>query len=532
MAITFEDDVREENIADMLQWISFILSLGMSGFFAREIKYGICGWEVAYVAVLESIIYIISIGWEEYSPATVYLTNGKIVPWIRYSEWLLTCPVILIALSRVGTLDAAYSRATMKLQTSDQGTIIMGAMAASCTGVTNVGFYLVGMIYGFTTFYSAAGVYLEAYRNVPDDCRQLIKYMAYSFYGGWLMFPLLFILGPEGAGHISADGSTIGHSVADLLSKNIWGLFEWALDGKLHHHAKTLADEQERENAVDDNGNPILAPAEIVARFIILDSSGTIGAFFNDEFRKVGAESDIVKRADEIAQMLEDLEEDDEPYEFVLLAAADMNNPIVAMLKNEHNMPLVVFATDAQHDDPALDIADDIIPIPVFGMPYNNSAILTVFVKYCKKQAKDMKDVMIMTLFDEIAELKEKMLDAEANGSQHPNSVSGVTRDSMNSSKMVNTMSAIPVGSRLGSETPITETENPMMSSPMGMQQPMGMQPMGMQPMGMQQPGMNMGMGGMNMPMGGMNMGGMNMQMNNGMPPQSPGATGQAFSFV
>eukprot|EP00976_Prorocentrum_cordatum_P034583 703461-Prorocentrum_minimum.AAC.1 len=62
------------------------------------------------------------------------------------------------------------------------------------------------------------------------------------------------------------------------------------------------------------------------------------------------------QRADEIAQMLEDLEEDDEPYEFVLLAAADMNNPIVAMLKNEHNMPLVVFATDAQHDDPALDI--------------------------------------------------------------------------------------------------------------------------------------------------------------------------------
>ena len=42
--------------------------------------------------------------------------------------------------------------------------------------------------------------------------------------------------------------------------------------------------------------------------------------------------------------------------------------------------------------------ADDVIPIPVFGMPYNNSQILTVFVKYCKKQARDMKDVMIMTV--------------------------------------------------------------------------------------------------------------------------------------
>ena len=45
MAITFEEDVREENVADLLQWISFILSLCMTVFFAREIKYGICGWE-------------------------------------------------------------------------------------------------------------------------------------------------------------------------------------------------------------------------------------------------------------------------------------------------------------------------------------------------------------------------------------------------------------------------------------------------------------------------------------------------------
>eukprot|EP00976_Prorocentrum_cordatum_P017208 346544-Prorocentrum_minimum.AAC.2 len=110
--------------------------------------------------------------------------------WFRLSSDVILAPSSRPTLS---------TDSTMKLQTSDQGTIIMGAMAASCTGVTNVGFYLIGMIYGFTTFYSAAGVYLEAYRNVPDDCRQLIKYMAYSFYGGWLMFPLLFILGPEGA---------------------------------------------------------------------------------------------------------------------------------------------------------------------------------------------------------------------------------------------------------------------------------------------------------------------------------------------
>ena len=26
-------------------------------------------------------------------PATVYQVNGASAPWLRYSEWLLTCPV-------------------------------------------------------------------------------------------------------------------------------------------------------------------------------------------------------------------------------------------------------------------------------------------------------------------------------------------------------------------------------------------------------------------------------------------------------
>jgi bacteriorhodopsin len=58
------------------------------------------------------------------------LSNGTIAPWLRYAEWLITCPVILIALSRVGTEGGNYSVRTMKLLTSDQGTIVMGITAA------------------------------------------------------------------------------------------------------------------------------------------------------------------------------------------------------------------------------------------------------------------------------------------------------------------------------------------------------------------------------------------------------------------
>ena len=73
--------------------------------------------------------------------------------------------------------------------------------------------------------------------------------MAYFFYSGWLMFPVLFVVGPEGAGHLSVHGSTIGHSIADLLSKQAWGICEYLMENKLHVINERLEMEEEEEEA-------------------------------------------------------------------------------------------------------------------------------------------------------------------------------------------------------------------------------------------------------------------------------------------
>jgi bacteriorhodopsin len=138
----------------------------------------------------------------------------------------------------------------MKLLTSDQGTIVLGIFSA-CTS-SSIGqtcFYLCGVAYGFTTFYTAASVYVEAWKSVPDECKSLLKVMAYFFYSGWLMFPVLFVVGPEGAGHLSDHGSTIGHSIADLLSKQSWGVCEYLMENKLHVINERLEMEEEEEEA-------------------------------------------------------------------------------------------------------------------------------------------------------------------------------------------------------------------------------------------------------------------------------------------
>mmetsp|Transcript_2521 Transcript_2521/g.3956 ORF Transcript_2521/g.3956 Transcript_2521/m.3956 type:complete len:609 (+) Transcript_2521:240-2066(+) len=262
----------EHNFAVALQWICFGLSFFSFGFYTYKVYKKECGWEVIYIGLVESIKYLLEILWENESPATLYVCskpyddlyiNGTytsdisvtcagdvvVAPWLRYAEWLLTCPVILIALSNLSGLKDDYNFRTMKLLSSDQGTIVMGVTAAYSTGGVKGAFFTLGLAYGMTTFYTAFLVYAEAYENVPvGKCKTLVSQMAYMFYVSWLMFPTLFLLGPEGAGHLSNAGSVIAHTFADLISKNLWGFWSLFLRQAVRdHHRNLYKEEQERE---------------------------------------------------------------------------------------------------------------------------------------------------------------------------------------------------------------------------------------------------------------------------------------------
>lgn len=143
--------------------------------------------------------------------------------------------VILIHLSNITGLREDYGKRTMKLLLSDIGTICFGvASAMTAKGPLKIILFMMGMLYGSSTFYTAATLYMEAYHMVPKgQCRALVKAMTYLFYGSWVLFPILFVLGPEGFGHLTIAGSAIGHTVADVMSKNLWGLCGNSLRNKV-----------------------------------------------------------------------------------------------------------------------------------------------------------------------------------------------------------------------------------------------------------------------------------------------------------
>eukprot|EP01023_Acetabularia_acetabulum_P067255 TRINITY_DN9231_c0_g1_i1.p1 TRINITY_DN9231_c0_g1~~TRINITY_DN9231_c0_g1_i1.p1 ORF type:complete len:554 (+),score=89.72 TRINITY_DN9231_c0_g1_i1:195-1856(+) len=235
--------VWEQKFAIGTQWFTLILSILFFFYYVYQTYRSTCGWEEMYVVCIETLKVILELTHEYDPPASIYQPNGEFHVWLRYGEWLLTCPVILIHLSNITGLNEEYNKRTMRLLVSDIGTIVMGVTTASSSGWLKGIFFPLGLCYGSITFFTAARIYIESFHQVPKGiCRKLVQYMAYMFYASWCMFPILFLAGPEGLGHLSTSGSTIAHTFADMLSKNLWGIVGNFLRVKIHEHILKYGD--------------------------------------------------------------------------------------------------------------------------------------------------------------------------------------------------------------------------------------------------------------------------------------------------
>nr|AHH02148.1 protein 125 [synthetic construct] len=228
----------EKKVLRGFQWVAFAFSLGVLAYYAYNSWKATTGWEEVYVCIVELIKVCLEIWHEPDHPATLYLSAGNFILWLRYGEWLLTCPVILIHLSNLTGLKDNYSKRTMMLLISDIGCIVWGVTSALTTLTwLKWFFFFIGLCYGLSTFFHAGRVYIESYMMLPKgQCRKILRIMAGVYYFSWSAFPILFILGPEGFGHISAYASTIGHTINDMLSKQLWTLLGHHLRNLIHIH--------------------------------------------------------------------------------------------------------------------------------------------------------------------------------------------------------------------------------------------------------------------------------------------------------
>nr|AHH02105.1 protein 121 [synthetic construct] len=239
----------EETAGNVMQIVTIAFSVLPLFFYAYSAWKATCGWEEVYVCIVELICMVLSYEFERQSPATLYLSTGNQVVLLRYSEWLFTCPVILIHLSNITGLKDNYTKRTMALIVSDIGCIVCGVLAASSQGPIKIVFFLMGLTYGCMTYYQAGRIYIEAYHMVPKGrCKLYVRLMAWIYFITWLCFPIWFLCGPEGYGVFSFYGSSVAHSISDIWSKMVWGFIGHNLRIEIHKHILKHGDIRKKVN--------------------------------------------------------------------------------------------------------------------------------------------------------------------------------------------------------------------------------------------------------------------------------------------
>jgi len=232
-----------------LEWFAFSVSTALFFLYARERYYNnSCPWEVLCVAFVEAFHYLIAVNFHNDEAAAIKLANGTKVYWIRYAGWLLTCPVILIHLSHTAEeTDSVLTHKMLYLLTSNQAMIVFGVTASVAAGATRTWFFIFGSIAFAVLCSTAANIYTEALRVYPMNARLTLRFTAGLFFISWSMYPLFWLLGPDGFSIITNDTSTALHAITDLFAKNLWGYLmfrvrEYNLEGVAHQMGITAAE--------------------------------------------------------------------------------------------------------------------------------------------------------------------------------------------------------------------------------------------------------------------------------------------------
>lgn len=161
--------------------------------------------EFKFVLTVEICTYLAFI----FIPAEYLLINGK-VPLFRYLSWILTCPIMLFNLLHVNNIKKMDAFVDVIIM--DLIIIICGIIAAfSIIWIKLLFFFLSAMIYICLCYY--------IYKLCND------KKMILVFFASWSIFPIFFLLGPEGFGVIDVGNSLLLHAIGDMISKNLCGLY-------------------------------------------------------------------------------------------------------------------------------------------------------------------------------------------------------------------------------------------------------------------------------------------------------------------
>jgi sensory rhodopsin len=152
---------------------------------------------------------------------TLVTADGTLVFVPRYVDWLLTTPLHVAV---VALVVGASARVVGRLAVLQALTIVFGFAGAMLAAPLNWLLYLAGsacfagVVY---TFYADLGG-LAA--DSPDEVEALFRKLRSFVVVLWLVYPVIWVLGPAGVGTMDAETTSLVVAYIDIVSKVGFGL--------------------------------------------------------------------------------------------------------------------------------------------------------------------------------------------------------------------------------------------------------------------------------------------------------------------
>jgi len=163
---------------------------------------------------------------------TVALSGAPFNDAYRYVDWLLTVPLLLIELILVMKLPKEETIAlSWKLGYSSAVMVALGYPGEIQDNLSVRWFWwaLAMIPFSYVVLTLVAGL-AEATAKQPESVRDLVANARYLTVISWLTYPFVYIIKNLGlAGSVATTYEQVGYSVADVVSKAVFGVLIWAI---------------------------------------------------------------------------------------------------------------------------------------------------------------------------------------------------------------------------------------------------------------------------------------------------------------
>jgi bacteriorhodopsin len=149
----------------------------------------------------------------------VELASGRVLDiyWARYADWLFTTPLLLLDLALLANASRIETAGLIIL---DGFMIVTGLVGALTKQMTfRYVWWFISTVAMILVLYFLYSVLTERVQKMDEDVQGTFTTLRNLVLVLWTLYPILWIVGTEGAGIVSLYVETLGFMVLDVLAK-------------------------------------------------------------------------------------------------------------------------------------------------------------------------------------------------------------------------------------------------------------------------------------------------------------------------